>query len=197
MLIPGAVGNLEARLDEASTAPENGAVSSAILAHPHPQYGGSMYDGVLDVVASVLLDQGINCLRFNFRGVGNSDGQFAQGEGEVDDLIAAFDWLRSEQPEHNIILAGYSFGSSVVFRSLEKLPVDQAILIAPPIGMMNFSSTPTAGSILGFAGDQDDFVDLSAYRDLLGENGHVIAGADHFFSGRYGDLADTIRSTLG
>lgn len=192
MFIAGPSGNLEARLDLAPGPQQK----TAVLCHPHPQYGGSMYDGVLDLVSDVLLARGVHCLRFNFRGVGASEGSFDQGLGEVDDLLACAQWAAEQHSEDSLWLAGYSFGSSVVWRSLPQLQVEQAILIAPPVGMMSFPSQDSATNVVGFAGDQDDFVKPAAFKELLGDNGHIITGADHFFSGYYADLRTALTSAL-
>ena len=193
MYIEGPAGRLEARLDLAPAERSK----TAVLCHPHPQYGGSMYDAVLDSVAEVLLSQGINCLRFNFRGVGNSAGEFDQGMGEVDDLIAVTDWVALEYPRDKLWLTGYSFGSSVVWRGLNKLKCERAILVAPPVGMMSFPAQQTDTTILGFAGDQDDFVDVEVFQSLLGDRGYLINGADHFFSGLHEVLKEQLTAALG
>ena len=132
--IQGSAGALEAKTDQAS----EGRDITAVLCHPHPQYGGSMHDGVVDVAAGIMLDHGIDCVRFNFRGVGRSEGVYDNGIGELDDLGAVANWVRDQNPDHKLWLAGYSFGSNIVFRSLAGLKPEFALLIAPPIGMMEF-----------------------------------------------------------
>lgn len=192
MFIQGPKGRLEARLD---LAPVEKSIT-AVLCHPHPQYGGSMHDGILDTVASILLAQGVNCLRFNFRGVGASEGSYGEGIGEVDDLTSVVAWVKQEYARDSLWLTGYSFGSSVVWRSLGQLDVERAILIAPPVGMMSFPHQDSDTELLGFAGDQDDFVNIGAFNTLLGDGAHVIAGADHFFSGKHPDLQDALQAAL-
>lgn len=192
MFIDGPCGNLESRLD---TAPVE-KTTTAVLCHPHPQYGGSMYDGVLDTVAGVLLKKGINCLRFNFRGVGASDGAYDEGVGEVEDLYAVANWVAAEYPRDDLWLCGYSFGSSIVWRSLAQLRPVQTILIAPPVGMMNFPEQPLTTAVIGIAGDADNFVNVEAYQQLLGDSATVLAGADHFFSGMHATLETSLEALL-
>ena len=188
MHIRGPAGQLEAALD---IAPHEKTIT-AILCHPHPQYGGSMNDAVIATTAGVLLNHGINCLRFNFRGVGSSSGAFDQGQGEQADLAAVFEWVEQEYPRDKIWLAGYSFGASIVWQSLATLAPARALLIAPPVGAMTFAPTAFEGDVQAIAGDEDNFVDTNAFMTLFGDNGHILDGADHFFSGQHEALAKAI-----
>ncbi len=189
MPIPGPVGAIEAQHDRASA----GRAITAVLCHPHPQYGGSMHDAVLNTAAQALLGAGVSCLRFNFRGVGASDGRFDQGEGETDDLIAVVDWLASEHPGDALWLVGYSFGAAVSWRALARCNPALTILIAPPVGMMPFAEHATlSGKVTALAGDQDSFVDQAAFAAWAGVETHVVAGADHFFGGHHDDLGNLI-----
>jgi uncharacterized protein len=190
--IEGPVGNLEARWTEAKSSIE----VTALLCHPHPQYGGSMQDAVLETSANVLLDHGISCVRFNFRGVGASAGQYDNGIGEVDDLIAAHAWVRREYPAHDIWLLGYSFGANIVWRAQEALAPSHTILVAPPVGMMTFTESNTPASVYAIAGDRDDFVKESSLQELLHNQAHIIPGADHFFSGYHRELADAVGQAI-
>jgi len=195
MLIDGPAGQLEAIYDESRTARE----ISAILCHPHPQYGGSMYDAVLETAATVLLAEGVNCLRFNFRGVGASAGRYDNGVGEVDDLLAAHHWLATTHAQHEVWWLGYSFGSAVVWRALQKATPKRALLIAPPVGMMDFAAhTPATplDNINAIAGDRDNFVDATRFANWPGVTTHVIPGADHFFSASHAELAQTIKDIV-
>ena len=190
--IEGPAGALEARHD----APDYALQITAVLCHPHPQYGGSMHDAVLDTTARVLLDHGVNCLRFNFRGVGGSAGQYDNGVGEVDDLMAVANWVVAENPEHSLWLLGYSFGSNIVARSLDTLSPDHAVLIAPPIGMMDFSGATANESLYAIAGSNDDFVDEGKLLEFLGDRAQIIQGADHFFGGFHAELADAVGQAI-
>lgn len=191
--IPGPAGSLEAGY---VAAPEP-AGAQAVLCHPHPQYGGSMHDAVLNIVADVLLDAGIGVLRFNFRGVGASDGHYDDGRGEVDDLLAAARWLRSEFPEDALWAGGYSFGAWVVWQALDRgLDAGRILLVAPPAGAMTFAPRAPGIPAHAIAGDADAFVDLAALQRLPDLRCQVVAGADHFFSGRGAELAAAVRGLL-
>ena len=194
-------GELEAAIDEA----ESSAGRYAILCHPHPQYGGSMHDAVLDCLAQALGDSGVSCLKFNFRGVGRSEGAHYGAQegaqegaaGEVADLCAVADWLQEERSPRSLLLGGYSFGASVVWQALAHgMQAERALLVAPPIGAMQFPEFTPACPVDVFAGDADQFIDaaaLTAWRDI---NLHRLSGADHFFSGQWQLLRETISGAL-
>jgi len=192
--IPGPAGVLQAQFDEAAEA----AGPVALLCHPHPQYGGSMHDAVLQTCADVLLSQGVHCLRFNFRGVGGSSGRYDNGAGEAEDVLAAAAWLRNHHAEHPQWWLGYSFGAAMVWRALglEQQTPARAVLIAPPVGMLDFSGAHSGLSIDAIAGDRDDFVDTGRLQQLSGVTAHIIGGADHFFAGSHDQLAQTLAGII-
>ena len=183
------MGVLEAGYDPAP-AP---AGIQAVLCHPHPQYGGNRHDGVLDCLARVLRASGVGCLRFNFRGVGGSSGTFDGGRGEIDDLLATIAWIDAEYPDDALWLGGYSFGAHVVWQAQARLPrTRRIVLLAPPVGLMDFSAAPPACPVDVFAGDADTFVDPERLTTWPGVSAHVLPGADHFFSGQWQPLMDRI-----
>ena len=192
MDIAGPAGALETRID----APETGT-QWAVLCHPHPQYGGNMHDAVLDVLANELIRRDIGVLRFNFRGVGRSEGSYDQGDGEQQDLKAVLAWITSEYELPNVLLGGYSFGSSIAWQVAQSVDVvSRLMLVAPPVGAMTFDGPTPHVPIDAFAGDGDEFVRMDALRALDGVRVHEIAGANHFFMGRWDDLGEAIRSAL-
>jgi uncharacterized protein len=197
-MIASPTGQLEARLEHSPSA-----TRAIVICHPHPQYGGSMHDAVVDTVDSVARRHAFATLRFNFRGVGASTGRFDNGIGEVDDLLAALAWLRDETHGLPLWLAGYSFGSNVVWRSLERAgELRGALLIAPPVALMDFAARPaTAAKITLIAGDEDDYVDAAAlarWATDAAPNARIetIAGGDHFFSGGHQALAAAVERCL-
>lgn len=111
-LIDGPAGKLEALLEE----PRFPAREVALVCHPHPLYGGTMHNKVVYRLARGLRRSGSLVLRFNFRGVGRSEGSHAHGAGEVEDARAALSWLLARYPELPVTLAGFSFGSRIVLR---------------------------------------------------------------------------------
>jgi len=195
MLIEGPVGDIEAQWDDVA-----GADQTAILCHPHPQFGGSMFDGILSLASTTFRQHGINCLRFNFRGVGNSAGEFDEGIGEVDDLLAVSRWLSKEKPTQKPWLMGYSFGANIVWKSLAKLNAEQitsVLLVAPPVGRMHFPENDSLPCpVFAIAGDCDDFVDQQAFRAWSGVDTRVIEGADHFFTATSTNLAAAMDNIL-
>ena len=192
LLIPGPVGHLQAQLDSAS---QPGA-ELALLCHPHPLYGGSMHDAVLSTLSDVLLARGVDCLRFNFRGVGASEGQFDQGLGEVQDLLAVDAWARAQHPESKIWWLGYSFGAAMVWQGLAHANAERAVLVAPPVGRMDFSGGRGTIRVDVIAGDQDEFIDQTQLRAWDTITLHAVGGADHFFSGAHTQLSETLGSLL-
>ena len=125
-MIPGPAGNLEALVSD------SGGGSWVILCHPHPIYGGSMFDAVLDTVEQALTPMNLRTLRFNFRGVGSSEGEHDHGEGEVNDLLAVVEWLCEAKNPSIVSVAGYSFGSVVASRGVANNDsVSRVVLVAP------------------------------------------------------------------
>lgn len=176
VVIDGPAGNLEGAFSH------HGDAAVAVLCHPHPLYGGTMDDAVLSAFSTALEGAGISVLRFNFRGVGASDGEHDQGVGEVDDVIAACRWA-GERGER-LLLGGYSFGAAAALRAAEASGAGALLLAAPPPALLDGVSLPAVPAIAIY-GDRDAFVDEAALRELLGDRTayHPVAGADHFFMG--------------
>lgn len=191
--IIGPAGPIEIMVDRAT----GDGTTWAVLCHPHPLYGGSMHDGVLDTVASVLRFRGINVARFNFRGVGRSGGTHSGGAGEADDLAAVLAWLQVTHGPERTILGGYSFGSSIAWRVAGKISgLEQLLLIAPPVGMMPFDGPPPDCPVHAIYGDADSFVDEEELQRLPDVVAHGVEDADHFFMGRHEALAAAVEAAL-
>jgi alpha/beta superfamily hydrolase len=198
MMIASPTGQLEAHFEQAASA-----TRAMVICHPHPQYGGSMHDAVVDTVDAVARHHAFATLRFNFRGVGASSGRFDNGVGEVDDLLTALAWLRDRTQPFPVWLAGYSFGSNIVWRALERAGVVEGVLlIAPPVALMDFAARPSSNAKLtAIAGDEDDYVDtdaLSRWAREVAPAAHVetVRGADHFFSGAHTELGRAVERAL-
>ena len=166
-----------------------------------------MDDLVLATVAEALASQHIAIVRFNFRGVGASAGAHKGDGAEVDDLRAVLSWLQSEHPDAGVILAGYSFGASVVARILPELQIDlqRVLLVAPPLGNLSVPIPDGTIPVDIFVGDNDAFCDRDTLAewsalDLPGTGAHIMVhvmkGADHFFGGQSRELADLIRESV-
>jgi uncharacterized protein len=174
-------------------------LQAAVISHPHPLYGGDMNNFVVGLLAETLNELGWTTFRFNFRGVGRSQGDFDQGEGEQEDVSAAVTYLRGLGMEQ-IILYGYSFGAWVNAQAAQDNPeIDHSILIAPPLAMMDFSFLKEdAKTSLIIAGDQDSFCPVSDLRKLVETMKSppplkIIPGADHFFSYGSAELITTLK----
>lgn len=133
----------------------------AVLCHPHPLYGGSMHDAVLGIAEQAWQRQGGSSIRFNYRGVGASEGSFDGGNGEAEDAVCVANWVRSTFETRTLTLLGYSFGAGVAWRAAAALDdIAQVVLVAPPMPSMDFPHRGAPRTVL-IHGDQDDFVDAA------------------------------------
>jgi uncharacterized protein len=167
-----------------------------VVAHPHPLMGGSLENNVVEALVKAFFHQGCATLRFNFRGVGGSEGRYDEGRGEQEDLLAAADFLESNGVRE-ILPAGYSFGAWVIVQVLRRRPsLGCGLLVSPPIDLMDFDFSGLSGRIrLIIAGDRDSYCDENHLRRMAGRIQapvKFIAGADHFYFGREEDLSDEI-----
>ena len=143
IVLQGSAGRIEALLQERDA--HDHAVT-AVVCHPHPLYGGTLHNKVAHRVASALFGMGVAVLRFNFRGVGASEGAFDQGRGELEDAQAALTFLRERHPNARRWIAGFSFGSWVASRlAASEADAEQLILIAPPVHTQTFEEMRTCG----------------------------------------------------
>lgn len=192
--IPTAEGSLEA-LVERGGAPGGPIL---LLCHPHPQYGGSMDDTVLETVADALTPRLRAHVRFNFRGVGASTGRFDGGRGEIADVEAVAHEIERRWPDGALWLGGYSFGSAMAWQALRSLVPDRVLLVAPPVGAMAFGRWPALAARVDVVfGDADQFLDEEALTTWARDAApavtvHRIEGADHFFGGRARELGRVV-----
>jgi alpha/beta superfamily hydrolase len=197
LFVPGPAGRIETHLAEGDATR-----ASIVLCHPHPQYGGSMHDAVLATIAQIAERRSIVPVRFNFRGVGSSAGSCDRGVGEVDDLLAVLDWLRREHHPDKLLLGGYSFGSHVAWQALDRAgELTRVLLVAPPVGAMDYAVRNGLETPVDVVyGDADAFVaaaDLERWATAMpAVQLTAIAGADHFFGGAHGALADAVGRAL-
>lgn len=200
--IEGPAGRLQALLE---TARGSDPDATAAVCHPHPQYHGTMDNKVAFTLARAAVESGAAALRFNFRGVGRSEGSYGGGRGEVEDLRAAEAWLGRRFPETAKWRLGFSFGSAVaIARSLQD-PCDVLVTVAPPVEAFESyavgSGEPRAGRWLVVQGDADEVVDPDAVAEWVRTlrrppELRVLRGAGHFFHGRLTELRDIVRETL-
>ena len=176
--------------------PEGSGPSPAVvICHPHPQYGGSMNNNVVYAACAALSGESIAWLRFNFRGVGRSDGSFADGVGEQDDVKAALTYLGTipEIDVNRLGLCGYSFGTMVSIPVADRDDRVQALAAVSPFfvakGLLQNYNKPK----LFICGDGDGFIDTQTIRKIVGglpepKRCEIIPSADHFWGGFEGEL---------
>lgn len=166
----------------------------AVITHPHPLYGGSMLNPVVEAIENAYRTVGFSTLRFNFRGSGNSSGVFDNGVGERADVAAAVDFLRAKGIR-DIHLTGYSFGAWVNANALQQdLSISGLSMIAPPVAFIDFDDAirlPMLSVVV--AGSRDDFAPPNLIRPAMNQWNpdaplEIIDGADHFFFGYLDDV---------
>lgn len=195
--LAGPVGHLEALW----TLPLTPGRGSALVCHPHPQYGGTMHTKAVYRTARAFLDAGCCVLRFNFRGVGRSAGRFDSGRGELDDARAALDWLRQRNPQQPIFLAGFSFGSYIALRLAEERDdVYARVALGVPLDLFDFDFLePDPRPLLLVSGGRDPFSPSERLRSLGARLGGatqvtVLPGAGHLLLEALPQLHDAVQS---
>ncbi len=196
--LPGPAGQLECISD----VPEEAAAVpvTAVLCHPHSQHGGTMHNKVVTIMERSLREMGVATVRFNFRGVGASDGEYDDGFGETDDLLTVVDWVRRVRPDDTLWLGGFSFGSYVALRAAQRLTLGQLILIAPPVEGYEFSQLEAPQCPwLVIQGDEDEVVSPEAALQWARAINppprlEVMEQAGHFFHRRLMDLRGLIKN---
>jgi alpha/beta superfamily hydrolase len=183
--LAGPAGAIEAALDAPpADVPVNGV---AVICHPHPQHGGTMDNKVAQTLARAFVQLGYRTVRFNFRGVGASEGAWDDGRGEIDDALAVIAAVR--EPGRPLALAGFSFGGYVASQAAARLaanaPVERLVLIGP--ATRNFDVAAVPADTLVVHGEADDVVPLQATLDWARPQ-HlpvvVVPGVGHFFHGQ-------------
>jgi uncharacterized protein len=197
--IDGPAGRLEALLNAGVAE----AAYAALVCHPHPLYGGTLHNKVVFHTMKALNGFGFPVLRFNFRGTGLSGGEHDQGNGEVDDVRAALDWLHHEF-HLPLVFAGFSFGAAVGLQAAcpdarVKAAIGLGLPVAPTDNRTyDFDFLKTcAKPKLFVSGDRDQFANPAQLKTLVGTIPEpkklvLIAGADHFFEGRLREMRETV-----
>ncbi|MCW5889550.1 MAG: alpha/beta fold hydrolase [bacterium] len=197
------IGASPRRLDARLAIPA-GATTGAVVCHPHPEYGGTMDGSVVVAVARALAAAGVATLRFDFGGVGESEGRYDDGVAEVDDVLAAVAALGDALPaDVPLAVAGYSFGALVGTRAATRAArVAHVVAIAPPASLAAWDFAGGLRAPLTIVvGDCDTYCPPDARRALEAAAGGgartvVLAGADHFFAGREREVAAAVVATL-
>jgi uncharacterized protein len=179
--IAGPAGHIELAID----TPARAARGVALIAHPHPQHGGTLDNKVVQTLARAFAALGYVALRPNFRGVGASDGRYDEGRGEVDDLDAAWEFARREHGGTHPVLAGFSFGAAMQARFAQRVPPERMVLVGLAVNHFDVPAVP-ADTLL-IHGERDETVRLASLLDWarpLELPVIVVPGADHFFHRR-------------
>ncbi len=195
VLLPGAAGRIEALV----AAPEGTPAGIAVVCHPHPLHGGALTNKVAYVLATCALKAGLVVARFNFRGVGRSEGTHDEGRGETEDTLAVAAWLRERAPGAALLLAGFSFGAFVSLKAAARARPALQVSIAPPFKYFESEPLPPRPDApwLVVHGRDDEVVDYEATRAVLARYAPppelaTLDGVGHFFHGRLGDLEATV-----
>ncbi|WJW75825.1 alpha/beta fold hydrolase [Thiohalobacter sp. IOR34] len=195
----GPVGPLQGRID----CPPDEPSALAVIAHPHPLYGGSLDNKVVHTLAQTLSAAGALALRFNFRGVGESAGHYAEGRGEQADLLAVIEQGRQRWPGLPLWLAGFSFGAYVGLAAAEQAAPARLISIAPPVNLFPFAGlqAPEGAAWLVLQGAEDEIVpavQLRAWLEGLAVRPAYVElpGAGHFFHGQINRLREALSAWL-
>jgi len=199
VVIPGPVGKLEAVLE----IPANARTDViGVICHPHPQFGGTMTNKVLYTLARAMHEHRVPTLRFNYRGVGGSEGQYDDGVGETDDALAAIDWMRARWPNAGLWLAGFSFGGGVALRASVRTDTARLVTIAPAAARQPAPAQLPTCPWLVVQGSADDVIPARMVLDWLltlpiNPDAELIEGAGHFFHGQLNELRQIVSKWLG
>ncbi|WP_395701693.1 alpha/beta hydrolase [Aquabacterium sp.] len=184
LLVDGPAGAIECAIDE----PADAARGVVVICHPHPQFGGTMDNKVVQTLARAFLQRGYRAVRFNFRGIGASAGSWDEGRGEVDDALAVLAAQRDAALP--LALAGFSFGGYVAATAAQRLaaagtPVERLALVAPATSRFQVPAVPADTVVVH--GEADDVVPLTATLDWARPQALpviVLPGVGHFFHGQ-------------
>lgn len=197
--VRGPAGKLEIAIG-APTGEDRNAI--AVVCHPHPLHGGTMYNKVVTTLAKTFQGLGLTTVRFNFRGVGNSQGEFDHGRGEVEDLLAVVEWIQQTSGVKELWLAGFSFGAFIAASGAVQLPTKKLVTVAPPVEHFPMRNLPPilCDWVL-VMGDKDDVVpadQVYAWAEGRLPPPKIIRfpEAGHFFHGQLGELRQRVEESL-
>lgn len=200
VLIPGPAGRLEALV----ATPKTTLAGSCVICHPHPLFGGTMTNKVVWALSNAALKCGLRTARFNFRGVGRSEGLFDDTLGETDDALAVAAVLRAATPGLPLVMAGFSFGGHVALKAASRIDTAALVTIAPPMGRYLKTTEPPAHPQVPWLAVHSADDDVVSYAETRA----AFAGyrpppqfvhfddAGHFFHGRLGEVEAAVRSFL-
>jgi len=185
--VAGPAGRIECAVD----APEDEPRGAALVAHPHPLFGGTLDNKVAQTLARTFVDLGYEAWRPNFRGVGQSEGKHDAGNGEVEDLLSVYKRISSEK----MVLAGFSFGAAMQAKLARRVAAERIVLVG--VAVVGREVPPVPAGTLVIHGELDTTVPLAAVLDWARPQGlevAVVPGADHFFHRKLQELRDLIKA---
>ena len=185
--VAGPAGRIECAVDAPDSAPRG----AALIAHPHPLFGGTLDNKVAQTLARTFVDLGYEAWRPNFRGVGQSEGKHDAGNGEVEDLLSVYERISSEK----MVLAGFSFGAAMQAKLARRVAAERIVLVG--VAVVGREVPPVPAGTLVIHGELDTTVPLAAVLDWARPQGlevAVVPGADHFFHRKLQELRDLIKA---
>lgn len=200
VLIDGPAGVLETMV---SHPKERSSESIAIICHPNPTQEGTMHNKVVTTLHKVFHLKGLRTVRFNYRGVGKSDGKYGEGVGEVDDLLSIVEWVKSHHVDAPIVLAGFSFGGYIALQVASQVNPLALVSVAPAVGRYDYCKAvgPISCPWVIAQGEADDIVPKSAvleWLDTRNESPAILLFPEtgHFFHGKLVDLRERLLENL-
>jgi len=172
--VAGPAGRIECAVD----SPEGEPRGRALIAHPHPQFGGTLDNKVVQTLARAFVELGYESWRPNFRGVGESEGKYDEGRGELEDLLA----VQKRLPPGKVALAGFSFGAAMAAMLAQRVPVERMVLVG--VAVTSFKVPPVPAGTIVIHGERDETIPLAAVLDWARPQElpvTVVPDADHFF----------------
>lgn len=188
--VAGPAGRIECAVD----VPENHR-GVALIAHPHPLFGGTLDNKVVQTLARSFVELGYAAVRPNFRGVGATEGKHDEGRGELEDLAAVLAWAQAQYGGTPPVLAGFSFGSFVQTHLAQRVPPERMVLVG--VAVKRFDARPVPGNTLVIHGEVDETVPLADVLDWARPQDlpvTVVPGADHFFHQKLNVLRSIVQT---
>lgn len=199
--IEGKVGRIETAYDKVKNAnPER----VAIICHPHPLYQGTMHNKVVTTISRAMKSHCIESFRFNYRGVGDSQGEYGDGFGELEDLVSVYKWIKANTVAKEIILCGFSFGGAIAYMGLKKLDmVSSLVTIAPAVDRFDLNKypKPTIPWLVVQGTDDDTVNPQSVFDFMVNQNSPKLTlvkkdEVGHFFHGKLTDLKEIVEDFI-
>ncbi|HEY1892865.1 MAG TPA: CocE/NonD family hydrolase [Steroidobacteraceae bacterium] len=200
--IAGPAGDIEALVELPAGQLDAGSARFGVVCHPHPLYGGTLDNKVVYTLARAFVELGVPSIRFNFRGVGSSEGTYDGGRSETEDVLAVIAYGRGRWPGASLWLGGFSFGGAVAVRAAAPAQPQTLVTVAPGITRVPMADVESpACPWLIVQGDADDVIEPAAVSDWAARQSpapilHLLPGAGHFFHGRLHELRGVVLDFL-